>query len=322
MAKAGHEVSLCYSGQPGLPIDGAVDSRAFESLDQLPFRPDIVHVHGLWSMDMAMAMSWCRRNGIKYFVSPHGCLMPRVFCRGWLKKHLFYLMFLRKNLNAASGIHCTGEGEAEAVVALGIKARTFVVPLGCDPQDAADEAKKEKMVLFLSRIGEEKGIVYLLDAWKRVRHDGWNLVIAGPDWEGYRKTVERKIENDGIADVSLFGPADAIQKDALYRAARLFVLPSPMENFSLVVLDALAYGLPVICTRGCPWRIIQERKCGWWVERDSAKALENALAEAIAMPPVDLQSMGRRAAEVSSGFSWNKMAERMLNDEHIGYNSL
>ena len=312
MSKVGHEVAVRYTWKPELPVDYAVDSRAFKSLDELTFRPDVVHVHGLWSLDMAQAMSWCRKHGVRYYVSPHGGLMPRVLRRGWLKKHLFYWMFLRRNLDSAAGIHCTGEGEADAVRSLGIKARTFIVPLGCDLPDLGGEVKKERMVLFLSRLGEEKGLVYLLDAWKLLRHDGWRLVLAGPDWEGYRRVLEKKIEDEQIVHVELFGPADATQKDALYRASRLFVLPSPMENFSMVVLDALAYGLPVICTKGCPWKVIQERKCGWWVDGDSAKALKDALGEAIALSEERLSEMGCCAADVAAEFSWDKMAEKLL----------
>lgn len=93
-------------------------------------------------------------------------------------------MFLRKNLNTATGIHCTEDGEMEAVCELGIKSRTFIVPLGCDIPKLHLDEKKENVILFLSRIGEEKGLLYLLDGWKVIDHNGWRLVLAGPDWEG------------------------------------------------------------------------------------------------------------------------------------------
>lgn len=314
MAKQGHDVSLRYNWGPDYPVDDKVDLKAYKSLSELTFRPDVVHIHSLWSLDMAMAMLWCRKHGIKYFVSPHGGLMPRVFSRGWLKKHLFYWLFLRRNLNSSSGIHCTGDGEVNAVRSLGIKARTFIVPLGCDLPDLTRDVKKEKIVLFLSRLGEEKGLLFLLDAWKRVHHNGWRLMLAGPNWEGYRRVLEKKIEGDKIADVEFYGAADENQKDALYRSARLFVLPSPMENFSMVVLDALAYGVPVICTKGCPWKVLQERKCGWWVDSNSAKAIENALSEALMMPHEDLQKMGERAISVASEFSWDSQAMELLSN--------
>lgn len=314
MAKAGQEVSVRYTWFPELPVDDAVDSCSFKSLGELSFRPDAVHIHGLWSLDMVRAMSWCRKRGIKYFVSPHGGLMPRVLRRGWLKKHLFYWMFLRSNLNASAGIHCTGEGEVHAVQALGIKARMFIVPLGCDIPDVEFGRRKEKKVLFLSRLGEEKGLIYLLEAWNELRHDGWHLVLAGPDWEGYRRVLEKKIESEKILDVQLFGTADPMQRDALYRSAKLFVLPSPMENFSMVVLDALAYGLPVICTKGCPWKVIEESMCGWWIESNSCKALADALRGAMDKSENELISMGKRSRMVARLYSWGQLSKQLIGE--------
>ena len=239
--------------------------------------------------------------------------MPRVLRRGWIKKHVFYWLFLRKNLNAAEGIHCTGEGEVDAVRGLGIRARTFIVPLGCDIPSLNAGEKKEDMILFLSRIGEEKGLTYLLDAWKTIEHKGWRIVLAGPDWEGFRGILEVKIRSEGIRDIEFFGPANAEQKDMLYRRARVFVLPSPMENFSMVILDALAYGLPVICTRGTPWKVIKDKGCGWWVNSNDSTALSNALKEAMSLSAKEIQIIRTKTLHIASEFSWHKHAQEMLD---------
>lgn len=314
MANVGHDVSLRYTWKPDMAVDEKVDSREFASLDELTFKPDVVHVHGLWSMDMVRAMEWCRNNCVKYFVSPHGGLMPRVLKYGWIKKHIFYWLFLRKNLNAAAGIHCTGEGEADAVHGLGIKAKTFIVPLGCDIPKLNPDEMKENMILFLSRIGEEKGLTYLLDAWKTIEHKGWRIVLAGPDWEGYRGTLEAKIKSEEIRDIEFFGPANAEQKDMLYRKARVFVLPSPMENFSMGVLDALAYGLPVICTKGTPWKAIHDKGCGWWINSNDPAALSDALKETMSLSSEEIQNIQIKAVQIAAEFSWRKQAQKMVDD--------
>ena len=314
MSEAGHDVYLRYTWKPEMAVNAKVDARKFSSLAELTFRPDVVHVHGLWSMDMVRAMDWCRKNRVKFVVSPHGGLMPRVLRRGWVKKHVFYWLFLRKNLNAAAGIHCTGDGEAEAVRGLGITSRTFIVPLGCDIPKLNPNEKKENMILFLSRIGEEKGLGYLLDAWKLIEHKGWRIVLAGPDWEGFRSALEAKIRREGIRDVDFLGPANAKQKDMLYRKARVFVLPSPMENFSMVILDALAYGLPVICTKGTPWKSIQDEGCGWWVESNSADAIRIALSSVMNETDESFECMRVCSMRLAGKFSWNLLAGIMINE--------
>lgn len=312
-AEQGHDVYLRYTWKPDYPVSPKVDCKSFKSLDELGFVPDIVHIHAFWSMDMVRAMSWCRHHKVPYIVSPHGGLMPRVLKKGWIKKHIFYWFFLRKNLQRAKAIHCTGEGESAAVLKLGVQAPIVVAPLGCHlpPFPIAKTRGDIKTVLFLSRIGEEKGLVYLLDAWKLLDNAGWRLILAGPDWRGFRAVLERKINQEQITDIEFTGAADVEMKDALYRQADLFVLPSPMENFSMVVLDALAYGVPVVCTRGTPWQYIEERKCGWWVEPNSASAIANALREYRMMRSEDQVRLGHNARRLAAEFDWRKVEERL-----------
>ena len=313
-AEMGHDVYLRYTWYPGYPVSSKVNCKPFVSLGELGFFPDIVHIHAFWSMDMVRAMRWCRRNHVPYVVSPHGGLMPRVLRKGWLKKQVFYWLFLWRNLQEAFAIHCTGEGEVTAVKTLGLRAKTFVIPLGCHlPTWPIERLGEEKTILFLSRISEEKGLLQLLEAWKGMEERvGWRLVLAGPDWRGFRKILERKIEQERIQNVEFTGPADGKLKDRLYRMASVFVLPSPAENFSMVVLDALAYGVPVICTQGTPWRVIEERKCGWWVPDSSAQTLLGALLSASA-DGGDLFGMGFRARALAEEYSWQNVSNDLVS---------
>lgn len=315
-AEFGHEVHLRYTWLPDYPIDPKVDSRAFKSLDELEFVPDVVHIHAFWSIDMMRAMNWCRKHGIPYIVSPHGGLMPRVFTKGWLRKHLFYQLFLRKNLQCAQAIHCTGEGEVVAVKALGLRVPVVVAPLGCHlPEWPVEKSPSDsKTVLFLSRISEEKGLVYLLDAWKAVPHDGWRLIIAGPDCKGHLNILREKIQAEDISGVEFTGAADVKLKDMLYRTADLFVLPSPMENFSMVTLDALAYGVPVICTRGTPWRILEEAKCGWWIKPNDSGALADALREAMSCSRQEAEQKGLASRKIAERYSWRSIGGALAQE--------
>lgn len=310
--KLGHEVEIVHftfneCGYSKVPI------RKIATLDDLGYDPDIVHVHALWSMCQVKAMQWCRKHGVKYILSVHGCLMPRVMNKGWLKKHIFYWLFLKKNLQNAAAIHCTGEGEREAVEVMGIKPPKIIAPLGCH-LPVIDEVKvrggvEQRNLLFLGRLGEEKGLMYLLDAWKAIKHEGWKLTIAGPSWLGYGELLKAKAKDEGITDVEFPGNADEKMKDELYRAADLFILPSPTENFSMVVLDALAYGVLVVCTKGTPWGCIEENKCGWWIEPNSIEAINAVLTKAMNLPRSEVEAMGKRARSLATKFSWPEIAK-------------
>ena len=107
----------------------------------------------------------------------------------------------------------------------------------------------------------------LIDAWARVRPDGWRLRIAGPDEAGHQRQVERAVSAAGLGEVVSFtGPVEPEMKKAAFLDADLFVLPTYSESFGMVVAEALAHGLPVLTTTAAPWSILRERGCGWSVD--------------------------------------------------------
>ncbi|MEI7946288.1 MAG: glycosyltransferase [bacterium] len=100
----------------------------------------------------------------------------------------------------------------------------------------------------------------------------WQLVIAGPDQAGHKSEVVAEAKRLGLRvedsttnvlmhsrtnglppDLVFTGPVFGKDKENLYAKADLFVLPSYSENFGAVVIEALAYGCPVITTKGTPW---------------------------------------------------------------------
>lgn len=317
-AGQGHEVSLLYGWKPGCGVSSKVqvieNKKIYRELRKIE-DPDIVHVHALWSFDVVQVMYWCWWHNVKYIVSPHGGLMPRVFTKGWLKKYIYYWVFLRFALKHAAAIHCTGDAEAEAVQKLIPSAKTIIAPLGCKiPDNVESRVDKPgcRKVLFLGRISEEKGLMLLLDAWKNVRKDDWKLIIAGPDWRGYGEKVRQKVEKEKIDGVDFPGVANAALKDKLYREADVFILPSPMENFGAVVLDALAYKLPVIATRGTPWEVIEKERCGWWIESNSTIAMQNALSRAASLSAQERDVVGSRGVDVAKNYEWSVIAKNII----------
>ncbi len=136
----------------------------------------------------------------------------------------------------------------------------------------------EKRVICVARYSHEKGIDLLLKAWKEVESqiDDWRLDVFG---EGERSPYEQLIDNLGIdrARCALNERTTDVEKE--YCDSSIFVLSSRFEGFGMVIVEAMACGLPVVAF-DCPWgpqAIISDGEDGLLVENGNPSALAQNL---------------------------------------------
>lgn len=277
----------------------------------------VIHDHGLWLQTNHAAAAVAYQFDRPLIVSPRGMLEPWAMDHKAWKKRLAWNLYQRRDLESAAVLHATAEQEAESFRQLGLRQPIAIIPNGTDLPEWCDLAYPNgtpRKILFLSRIHQKKGLLELVQAWQIVKPIGWKMVIAGPDEGGYQKIVEAAIYQAGLRDDFEFtGPVYGDEKTALYRSAEVFVLPTFSENFGLVVAEALACGVPVITTKGAPWKGLLTHRCGWWIDI-GVEPLVAALREATNLPPDNLRDMGRRGrAYVEQCFGWPSIAQQMLS---------
>jgi len=261
--------------------------------------PDVVHLHGIWSPYLAAFALTAHREGIPYIITPHGMLEPWPLSVRPLRKSLALKLYLRRMLANAAAIHATSRMEADNIARLHLGA----VPIHVIPNAVEDpppwtvtelpSPDHERVLLFLSRIHPKKGLGLLLQAWAALRPTKWRLRIVGSGEAAYAQTLRAFCAERNLSGVEFAEHLDGQAREAAFRRAAAFVLPTFSENFGNVVAEALIRGLPVLTTTGTPWSEIVAERCGWYVE-PRLEAIQAAIAELIATDERELRAMGAR----------------------------
>lgn len=329
-ARSGHTVAIAVMGQnsetDAVPV--GVPVLTWEPGEALPFRPDVLHVHGIWTPWLHRAQAWACRERIPVVLSPHGMLAPWAMAHKRWKKILPWELYQRNDIRQATLIHTTVEQETQWVRDLGFRNPTVEVPLGADlPVEPATHDDPARALLFVGRIYPVKGLDLVLKAWalvksRTVRWD-WHLLLVGPDQAGHMAELERlacslglttrrgSIESVGGADATFAGPLYGDEKGAAYRMARGLILPSYTENFGGVVIDALAFGLPVLTSVATPWRHLETAGCGQTFDLDP-EAVAEALTVFTARTDAERREVGQRGrALVERDYTWEVVGRRM-----------
>lgn len=175
------------------------------------------------------------------------------------------------------------------------------------------------VVLALGGVEERKNTARLLSAFAllRVAHPQAQLVVAGGasllDHSAYALRFRALMQELGFDDdpaqpVRLTGPLPDEDIPSLYRLADVVAMPSLREGFGLVVLEALASGVPVVASRIAPFTEYLAEDDVSWADPSDAGAIAAALWHALSTR--DAQRIARSASRLSGRFSWQASAER------------
>ena len=111
-----------------------------------------------------------------------------------------------------------------------------------------NEEKLQNVILYAGTVNPRKGYSDLIKAFSRIakQHKNWSIVFAG---NGELQNGQELAAQYGISEQTIFlGWCSGEKKDRAFKGASVFCLPSYAEGFPMAVLDAWAYGLPVITT--------------------------------------------------------------------------
>ncbi len=214
-----------------------------------------------------------------------------VFFHGWdlefeenvTKKHL---KFFRSSFGEAKKIFVLSNDFKSKLLEWGYQGEVVVETTTVDTsllsdfsiEQRLDSAKKsvKTRILFLSRLSKEKGIYETIDAFKKLSSQFPNLelTIAGDGKEF--DTIATLVKN--IEGIKMAGHVEGEEKTTLFKDSQIYCLPSYTEGLPTSVLEAMAFGLPVITTPvGGLKGFFQDGKMGYLVEVKDAEGLSEKL---------------------------------------------
>jgi len=153
-----------------------------------------------------------------------------------------------------------------------------------------DEVRETGMVnfLFMGRLGQRKGVYDIIESARHVKANNIKIHLYG---DGEIDEVKRKVQAAGVADkVAVHGWIDGNRKDETFRGANVLLLPSYHEGLPISVLEALAYGLPVLATDvGGIAEAVENGVNGYLIEPGECEALTSRMEQLAASSELRLK---------------------------------
>ncbi len=171
----------------------------------------------------------------------------------------------------------------------------------------------EPIILFLSRIHPKKGLELLISAAEQLKHHRFTLIIAGSGDPTYEDSIKALVSNSHLSDrVRFSGFVQGSEKAQLLQGSDVFALTSYSENFGIVVLEALAAGLPVVSTPGVALSTLVEMHELGYVASMTIESVATAL-EKVLQHPEESKEMGDRARQfVLRNYTWESVAAQLV----------
>jgi len=259
----------------------------------------VFHLHGFGHLFIDFAALLCTVTGKPYILTLHG--FPHSPQKvGGIIKFLYTIYLLtagRLTLHKASKVTVISSAIKKEAIAYGVdENRIVVIPNGLNLakyehiknsmefRRKFEIALNDRLIVAVGILHERKGFQYLIKAMSLIKkqYENVKLVIIGR-YGGYGEKLKELTKQLQVEDKVIFtGFLDFKMKLMAMSEAEVFVIPSLVEPFGLVALEAMACGRPIVAARvGGLKDVLEDGKTGLIVERGSTEALADAIIRLI-----------------------------------------
>ena len=234
---------------------------------------DVVHLTAVYSPPTIPTLLMCRLLGKPVVWSPRGALQRWDGSTKPIVKIVWEKICNTLINPGRCFLHVTSEAEAVVSVERMPKAIVKLIPNGVNaPEILPDRtwlSDGKLRLLYIGRLHPIKGIENLIHALKVLNDESATLAIYGSGNEAYTLSLHQLVYELGLDQrVKFHGHVEGKEKTKAFMLSDMCIVPSFSENFGMVIAEALAHGVPVIASKGTPWKKLEQHDCGFWVEND------------------------------------------------------
>lgn len=290
----------------------AMSSSFFAAFEAAIGKYDVVHFHA----EGPCAMIWLPKLfGKRCVATIHGIDWARSKWKGFAKEYIKFGE--RMAVKYADGIIVLSKGVQE-YFQNEYNRKTVYIPNGVNKPEAkpADLITKEyglrknSFILFLARLVPEKGLQYLIEAFKHIQTEK-KLVIAGgsSDSDDFMKQVQGMAAGDSRIIFTGFVQGQIL--DELYSNAYIYCLPSDLEGMPLSLLEAMSYGNCCLTSNIAECAEVVEDKAVLF-QKGNVTSLQERLEELCQHPECVEQYKKGAAAFICNKYDWDKVVQETL----------
>lgn len=330
-AKMGHDVTVYTSN-----IDGRPQQEQLDGYEVVRFKPivkslgnaimpnmlpellknekefDVIHAHSHLFFSTNLCSLVRKIKSTPLVITNHGLISQTA--PQWVQ--MLYLPTVAKwTYDAADRVICYTEEDKLMLEDLGVDhSKIAVIHNGIDTDlfspGGKGKNKEWKQILWVGRFTPGKGVEYLIDAFKMLLDDfpEAKLVMVGRG--PMREVIEEKTV--GLSNVSIQDFVPNSELPNLYRDSDVFVLPSLYEGFPRTIMEAMACGVPIVCT-DLPQFAEIVNDCGLVVPVGDSRGLASSIGEILSGESLSkrLGENGRKTAV--KNYSWEDTVRKTIN---------
>lgn len=263
---------------------------------------DIASLH--YPMTSILFSWYLKAKGMPSIFQAHGpVVIKSLFKLNRCSKYLTENQYTDEKICETTGIR------ADGIVSPGIHKPKII------PRDFSEISSP--ILLSVCRLTRSKGVYRILEIFRCIKKEipGAKLLLVGKNYEG-EGIIEKAKELGVQRDINLVGEVSYFEVQKYYDKADILIHPAYPENFGIVLLEAMSFGLPIVTTdlpslrmttRGCAMHLPYEKGYDWQADLYQMWAKEII---SLLRNTGKRKEMSEKGRDISFGHTWDKKAEQ------------